>query len=94
MLAILLNLTYTNDIYMRTKKSLGSALRGFCMLSKGYDHSEPICTCSKLLTIRQFSLPNSDAFAVIDYKIGVYLSMHETRSAQSRRYFSPWSRPF
>ena len=39
MLAILLNLTYTNDIYMRTKKSLGSALRGFCMLSKGYDRS-------------------------------------------------------
>ena len=38
-LAILLNLTYTNDIYMRTKKSLGSALRGFCMLSKGYDRS-------------------------------------------------------
>ena len=28
-----------------------------------------------------FALPNSDAFAVIDYKNGVYLSMHETRSA-------------
>ena len=124
------------------KESLGSALRGFCMLSKGYNRSfidkgwalrvafrqyallkndafpwwitglayiyqrlknallrvgdifrrcrgppEPICTCSKLLTIRQFALPNSDAFAVIDYKNGVYLSMHETRSAQSRRYF-------
>ena len=47
---------------------------------RGRDHSEPICTCSKLLTIRQFSLPNSDAFTVIDYKNGVYLSMHETRS--------------
>ena len=35
---------------------------------RGRDHSEPICTCSKLLTIRQFALPNSDAFAVIDYK--------------------------
>ena len=57
---------------------------------RGRDHSEPICTCSKLLTIRQFALPNSDAFAVIDYKNGVYLSMHETRSAQSRRYFSSW----
>lgn len=57
---------------------------------RGRDHSEPICTCSKLLTIRQFALPNSDAFAVIDYKNGVYLSMHATRSAQSRRYFLSW----
>lgn len=39
---------------------------------RGRDHSEPICTCSKLLTIRQFALPNSDAFAVIDYKM-VYI---------------------
>jgi len=61
---------------------------------RGRDHSEPICTCSKLLTIRRFALPNNDAFAVIDYKNDVYLSMYETRSAQSRRYFSPWSRPF
>ena len=37
---------------------------------RGRDHSEPICTCSKLLTIRQFALPNNDAFAVIDYKDG------------------------
>lgn len=48
---------------------------------RGRDHPEPICTCSKLLTIRQFTLLKSDAFAVIDYKNGVYLSMHETRSA-------------
>ena len=39
---------------------------------RGRDHSEPICTCSKLLTIRQFALPNSDAFTVIDYKL-VYI---------------------
>ena len=57
---------------------------------RGRAHPEPIRTCSKLLTIQQFSLPRRDAFAVIDYKNGVYLSMHETRSAQSRRYFSPW----
>ena len=127
------------------KESLGSALRGFCMLSKGYNrsfidkgwalrlafrqlalpkndvfpwwitglayiyqclkhallragdifscgrgHPEPICTCSKLLTIRQLVLPKSDAFAVMDYRTSLYLSMPETRSAQGRWYFSPW----
>ena len=48
---------------------------------RGRDHSEPICTYLKLLTIRQFALLRNVAFSVIDYKIGVYLSMHETRSA-------------
>ena len=105
------------------KESLGSALRGFCMLSKGYNrsfidkgwalrvafrqlalpkndvfpwwitglayiyqclkhalfragdifrrgrgHPEPICTCSKLLTIRQLALPKSGAFSVMTWR--------------------------
>lgn len=54
---------------------------------RGRDHSEPICTCSKLLTIRQYALLKNDAFTVMDYRTSLYLSMPETRSAQGRRYF-------
>ena len=59
MLAILLNLIYTSDIYMRTKKSLGSALRGFCMLSKGYDRSFINKAWAIRLLVLSFSLPRA-----------------------------------
>ena len=48
---------------------------------RGRDHSEPICTCSKLLTIRQFRSAQQRCFRRDRLQIGVYLSMHETRSA-------------
>ena len=72
------------------KESLGSALRGFCMLSKGYNRSFIDKGWALRVAFRQYALLKNDAFTVMDYRTSLYLSMPETRSAQGRRYFSPW----